>query len=141
MIAQYVIDDMPHDICQWFIAQIGRYPEYDDSYDEDDNEYWDDYVNSVSWSDVEGGRDLWQRFYTASDSGQVINIYNSYVSSTPQVSNADDEKLLAEMAEKLLPYADTVMVVYEFAKSSGICATPESSIWINKFLCDTLISD
>jgi hypothetical protein len=141
MIAQYVIDDMPHDICQWFRAQIGRYPDYEDSHDEDDNEYWDDYINSVSWSDVEGGRDLWQRFYTASDSDEVINIYNSYVSSTPQVSNADDEKLLAEMAEKLLPYADTVRVVYEFAKSSGICATPESSIWINKFLCDTLISD
>lgn len=140
MIAQYIFDDLPRDIRTWFVDQLDRSPHSDSYEPEDEWEEWDDYVNDCDWDHAEGGRSLWRRFYTASSSQQVIDIYNDYFSDS-QAKKEEEQRELAEMLEKLKPYADTVNVVYEFAKASGICATPESSMWINKFLCDTLISD
>lgn len=140
MIAQYIFDDLPRDIRTWFVDQLDRSP-HSDSYEPDEEwEEWDDYVNDCDWDYAEGGRSLWRSFYNASSSQEVIDIYNGYFSAS-QAKKEEEQRELAEMLEKLKPYADTVNVVYEFAKASGICATPESSMWINKFLCDTLISD
>lgn len=140
MIAQHVFDRLTDEIQSWFSNQLDREP-YSDSYeDEEEWEDWDDYINECDWEQLEGGRSLWRRFYNASSSQEVIDIYNSYFGES-QAKKEEEQRQLAEMLEKLKPYADTVNVVYEFAKASGICATPEGSMWINKFLCDTLISD
>lgn len=140
MIAQHVFDRLTDEVRTWFVNQIDREP-YSDSYEpEDEWEEWDDYVNDCDWDHAEGDRSLWRHFYNASSSQEVIDIYNGYFRDS-QAKKEEEQRELAEMLEKLKPYADTVSVVYEFAKVSGICATPESSIWINKFLCDTLISD
>ena len=136
------MDELPRAIYEFFERQIGRLP-YDD--DDDDGsgeyEYWDDYVNSPVWTRLEGGADLWRRFYNANSSSEVIDIYNECFSGTSEAKKEEERRQLEEMLEKLKPHAEICNVVYAFAKESGICATPESSIWINKFLCDTLISD
>lgn len=140
MIAQDVMDGLPRAIHDWFESQIGRLP-YD--YEDNDGEYeeWDEYVNSARWIHLEGGDDLWRRFHSAYDVSDVIGIYNNYFGGSSEAKKEEERRQLEEMLEKLKPHAEICNVVYAFAKESGICATPESSIWINKFLCDTLISD